>query len=228
MFGALYNRSDMRTTIAVLLVFLCLSACLATGQAALRIEVQSPQSAIAGEPYRAGLRALGGTSPFTWQVVSGDLPPGLKLDAHTGNITGTPTAAGDYHFTVQVTDSSIPPEQLRRDLNIHVIEGLTVDWKQPPAVNGGRISGSAVVTNNTAEPVDVTVIIVAVNQIGRATTLGYEHVNVPGGATHVVQFGSSPGAGTYYVRVDAAAHVPGRKHIFRASKQVDGMRVSQL
>ncbi len=50
------------------------------------------------------LTATGGTSPYTWAVTFGSLPTGLTLDA-TGLLHGTPTAAGTFSFTVQVTDS---------------------------------------------------------------------------------------------------------------------------
>lgn len=39
----------------------------------------------------------------TWSVLAGTLPPGLELDATTGIISGTPTTAGTYNFTVQGT-----------------------------------------------------------------------------------------------------------------------------
>ena len=48
----------------------------------------------------------GGTAPFTWSVSSGTLPPGLTFDPATGAITGTPTAAGTFDFTVMVVDST--------------------------------------------------------------------------------------------------------------------------
>ncbi|MFF0390716.1 putative Ig domain-containing protein [Kitasatospora sp. NPDC004615] len=40
---------------------------------------------------------------LTWTLVAGELPPGLTLNPD-GTITGTPTAAGSYTFTVQVSD----------------------------------------------------------------------------------------------------------------------------
>ncbi len=43
--------------------------------------------------------------PYTWQLISGSLPPGLELDECTGQITGTPTATGNYTFTVRATDA---------------------------------------------------------------------------------------------------------------------------
>jgi arylsulfatase A-like enzyme len=55
--------------------------------------------------YSHRLRPWGGTSPFTWVIASGALPPGLSLDRSTGTIRGTPLARGSYLFQVRVTDS---------------------------------------------------------------------------------------------------------------------------
>jgi Putative Ig domain len=38
-------------------------------------------------------------------AVAGELPPGLELTESPGRITGTPTTAGTFIFTVRVTDS---------------------------------------------------------------------------------------------------------------------------
>jgi hypothetical protein len=62
-----------------------------------------------GEPYSSSLVAAGGTPPYTFSISSGSLPPGLMLNATTGAITGTPTAAGSYPFVAEVTDSEMPP-----------------------------------------------------------------------------------------------------------------------
>jgi hypothetical protein len=57
-----------------------------------------------GQGYSYQLHTSGGQSPVTFSVISGSLPPGLNLNI-TGFISGTPTAAGNYSFTVRVTDS---------------------------------------------------------------------------------------------------------------------------
>lgn len=41
-------------------------------------------------------------------VLAGALPPGLTFNPTTGAITGTPTKAGTYIFTIDATDSTIP------------------------------------------------------------------------------------------------------------------------
>lgn len=59
-----------------------------------------------GQVYSGLVGADGGVAPYTWAVTSGSLPPGLTLDAFSGTLSGTPTAAGTYTFAVTATDSS--------------------------------------------------------------------------------------------------------------------------
>ena len=46
-----------------------------------------------------------GTEPITWRVAAGELPKDLNLNEATGEISGTPTAAGTATFTVMATNS---------------------------------------------------------------------------------------------------------------------------
>jgi len=212
------------------------AACIAPANASqseqsLAIAVQSPQTIVAGENVSLPLVAQGGFTPYTWNRIAGELPPGLKLQSHKGAISGVATTPGEYHFTVSVADSTVPHQlQVQRDLTIIVVAGLTIDWKQPPTVQGNTISGSAVISNQTGHALDVTLIVVAVNKIGRATALGYQHFNLAAQqSSPEIPFASSPGMGTYYVRADVAAHRKNGHHIFRASKQTsDTLTVTQL
>jgi hypothetical protein len=59
-----------------------------------------------GAPYLSALVASGGSPPYAYGIVAGQLPPGVTLNGTTGIITGTPTSAGIFNFTAQVTDST--------------------------------------------------------------------------------------------------------------------------
>jgi hypothetical protein len=62
-------------------------------------------TAQAGVAYSSTLTASGGVTPYTFSY-SGSLPPGVQLNAASGAIAGTPTSAGPFAFTAQVTDAS--------------------------------------------------------------------------------------------------------------------------
>jgi hypothetical protein len=72
---------------------------------ALRIVTASPlPPGRVGSAYSAKLSVEGGEPPFAWTVNA--FPPGLKLDGATGAISGTPSTAGTFTFTAQVTDAA--------------------------------------------------------------------------------------------------------------------------
>lgn len=58
-----------------------------------------------GAPYAFTLGTVGGTSPFTWVLSGGSLPQGLTLDS-TGQLSGTPQAAGTYSFVATLRDGT--------------------------------------------------------------------------------------------------------------------------
>jgi hypothetical protein len=60
-----------------------------------------------GVSFNVQLQATGGTTPYTWSLTPGSasLPSGLTLSA-SGQISGTPTATGEFGFRVRVTDAS--------------------------------------------------------------------------------------------------------------------------
>jgi Putative Ig domain/Bacterial Ig domain len=62
-------------------------------------------SGLTGVDYSTPLFFTGGHPPVTWAFNSGSLPAGLSINPTTGVITGRPTTAGNYTFTVRVSDS---------------------------------------------------------------------------------------------------------------------------
>jgi hypothetical protein len=77
---------------------------------ALHITTASLPSGMTATSYSTSLNASGGTPPFTWSVINGQLPAGLTLDAQTGLISGIPILLGTSTFTIQVEDSSAGPD----------------------------------------------------------------------------------------------------------------------
>ncbi len=70
--------------------------------------------------YSAKLAATGGTAPYGWSIASGNLPAGLALARSTGGISGTPTAAGESSFVVEVQDSETAPQAAQVSLHLNV------------------------------------------------------------------------------------------------------------
>jgi len=60
----------------------------------------------AGSAYQVDFSAGNGVAPYTFASSAGSLPAGLVLDAASGRLAGTPTAAGTYSFSVTATDST--------------------------------------------------------------------------------------------------------------------------
>ena len=64
---------------------------------------RAPGTLTVGVPVAADL-AFAGDPDLVYDVTAGTLPHGLQLDAATGAVTGTPTAAGQYSFTLRATN----------------------------------------------------------------------------------------------------------------------------
>jgi Putative Ig domain len=100
----------------------------------LAVTTVSLPGATVGEAYSQALAASGGTSPYTWSVQGGSLPSGLAL-SNSGTISGTPTAAGTYSFTVRVTDAAgaTATRALSITVTQPVVAPLTVTTTSLPA-----------------------------------------------------------------------------------------------
>jgi hypothetical protein len=108
---------------------------------------------------------------------------------------------------------------------VTVRAAFAVVWRQDPVVQGNQIVGQVVVYNNVDDGVDLTVIIVAVNEVNKAFALGYERLELGRKSeTKPIPFGTQMNLpiGKYVVHVDAIGEVPSKNRIYRARQQTPG------
>ena len=101
---------------------------------ALAITTTGLPNALVGASYSGRLTATGGTAPYIWSIVAGNLPSGLSLSS-SGVISGTPTAGGTSYFTPQVKDSAASPQAATQSVSITVGTGST-QLTPPPQAAG--------------------------------------------------------------------------------------------
>jgi hypothetical protein len=90
----------------------------------------------AGQPdvaYSGTVAASGGVQPYSWSISSGALPPGIALNSATGALSGTPTIAGSYPFTVMVADSGTTRQSATAQLAITIAAGTGTVFSLWPA-----------------------------------------------------------------------------------------------
>ena len=109
-----------------------------------------------GQFYTTSLSASGGTSPYTWSVVSGTLPNGVTLSTN-GVLSGLPTTGGGFEVLIQVTDATslIAQKNFNFVIGSSVLSFLTTSL--PPAYLGLTYSAQLQVGGGAA-PYVVSII----------------------------------------------------------------------
>ena len=208
----------MRRVLALALLLFC--ALIAIAQQGPEIVTQTLPDGAPGEQYDVSLRAQGGTEPLQWEIAKGSLPAGLKLS--DGRIVGEPTVPGESKLTLRVTDSAKPPRTAERDFTLRIRAALEVRWEEQPTVIDGEIHGAVTVTNGLKDPYDLTLIIVGVNEVGKAFALGYQHWKImPRSEMRTIKFGEGDKLprGSYVVHVDAVGEDTVKGKIYRSRLQ---------
>jgi len=173
----------------------------------------------AGVEFHMILHATGGVPPYVWSVPNGDLPEGVTLTPE-GLLSGRAAKPGTFPITLKVEDSAHPAHTITKDFRAVVGASMLLEWLQPPKVRDNRIDGAVQVSNGSSDTFDLTVIIVAVADNGRATAIGYQHFPLKAGATSVqIPFGNTLPHGGYVIHADAIAEIPARKAILRQRLQ---------
>lgn len=205
--------------IQLVALLICFGTLLAAQAPILAVVEESLPPLEAGVEFHTLLHATGGAPPFVWSVANGDLPEGVTLTPE-GLFGGRPTNPGSFTVTLRVEDSGHPPHSADKEFKVVVAASLLLEWLQLPKAHDNRIDGSVQVSNGSTDTFDLTVIIMAVADNGRATALGYEHYPLKAGTTNVeISFGSTLPHGAYVIHADAIAEIPARKAILRQRLQ---------
>lgn len=153
-----------------------------------------------GTAYSKTITATGGTSPYSFVTSAGALPAGLTLTSG-GVLSGTPTTATSYSFTVKATDSAAHTGSQAYSVTIASSGGppITANFD-----NGGSVScgGNTVEINVVANDTGGVPPLSLVSASG-ATVVSSTDVTVTSGARAGTQ------SFTYVVKDSAGSQATG-------------------
>ena len=118
-----------------------------------QVPVDLPAASV-GKTYNAVVSASGGMPPYQFHVVVGTLPPGLIINAQTGTISGVPTQAGTFDFSMTAEDASSSGKRMSAKQNYSLVVGscqsctkITITPATPRVNSNGHLQLSALVSN---------------------------------------------------------------------------------
>ena len=122
----------------------------------LQIRTTSLPNGQIGRSYSTTLTATGGTPPLSWARTTGALPAGLALNATSGVISGTPTAAAaGTPLTFTVTDAGSPVQTRSVSLKLNV-SPANITVSAVPARAGLTTTQALTLTASTNDNAGVT------------------------------------------------------------------------
>lgn len=164
-----------------------------------------PQGAINTRYEGPAVTVSGGTAPYTY-ALAGSLPPGMTLDSSTGAITGTPTATGDYGFTVTVSDSAVPPNRGSVSYTISIATTPAVPLTFSPA--GGALA-EAMAGENYSQAISVAgASVPPVYSLASGTLPPGMVLNISTGELTGPLAADAQGEYSFSIRATAAGHAP--------------------
>lgn len=121
-----------------------------TIRGAFRITTDTLPDGTAGTAYSQTLQATGGTGALAWSVSQGALPEGLTLGAASGVISGTPSRAGRFTFTVSVRDAANQTSQ--QNYAVNIVEQLAITTGSLPAGTVGAAYSATITATGGETP----------------------------------------------------------------------------
>ncbi len=121
----------------------------------LVVETNVLAAATVGSGFEAALVATGGQRPHTWQMAGGVLPPGLALSS-AGRISGIPQAAGQFAFSIRVSDGS--GRSATASFAVTTVNALRVLTTTLPEVKAGSAYGATLQATGGTSPYRWTMV----------------------------------------------------------------------
>ncbi len=125
---------------------------------AVSITTTSLPNGSPGVAYSASLSASGGALPYTWSVSSGSLPPGLGLNASTGQIGGVPATQGSFQFTIQVVDFGGNVASKAFTIVIGTVQPLTITTSSLPSATLNQPYSQTIAVTGGTSPYSFSVL----------------------------------------------------------------------
>lgn len=113
----------------------------------LSIAASLPPASV-NSSYSGSVSATGGTAPYIFSVSSGQLPSGVLLADSSGAVSGTPSAAGNFTFTVSALDAKGFSQQ--KSLQIAVTDATSNSGSGSSGASGSGSGSSGNGPNSSA------------------------------------------------------------------------------
>ncbi|MGD0058937.1 MAG: putative Ig domain-containing protein [Verrucomicrobiia bacterium] len=157
-------------------------------------------SGVVGQTYNPQtINATGGDTPYTFAVSSGSLPPGLQANssgASSFTISGTPTNAGSFAFTVRATDHGGDVGQTNYTISVSSLASLGVSAILSPQTVTIESNLTCTVTVNNSGPSPATGVTISSTLPAGVTFVSSSSGCTADGNTVVCNVGSLPAGST--------------------------------
>jgi hypothetical protein len=160
-----------------------------------------------GVAFNHTLAASGGAAPYSFDLTSGALPPGLSLSG-TGLISGTPDAGGTYNFTVRARDANLCENSKAYSITVLAISVGNLVW------NDENQNGTFDVGESGIDGVSLQIFQTTDNVIGNADDVPRATTSTAGGGFYAFT-GLNPAK--YFIRIAT----PPSAYSYSSGMQVD-------